>query len=217
MAFNVSSFRNSMVFDGARPNLFEVLLTGIPAIGGGVTSEDFTFKCKSAQIPGSTLGVVTVPYFGREVKFVGNRTFADWSVTVINDEDFKVRKFFELWMNVINSHETNVRGAGFTQPNSYVGQALVKQYTKTGQSPTNLQYKFVDIFPTDLSAIDLDWGSNDAIEEFTVNFTYQYWTSSVTPSSGQAVTSQNAEQDRTGRPAGQVVQGNGGNAFNQGQ
>jgi hypothetical protein len=195
MAFNVSTFRNSLAYDGARPNLFEVVLTGVPALGGQLSLEDFTFKCKSAQIPGSTLGVVTVPYFGREVKFVGNRTFADWTVTVINDEDFKVRKFFERWMNVINSHETNTRGSGFTQPNSYVGQAVVKQYTKTGQSPTNLQYSFVDIFPTDLSAIDLDWGSNDTIEEFTVNFTYQYWTSSVTPSSGQAVQVQNAQPD----------------------
>jgi hypothetical protein len=185
-----------MSYDGARPNLFEVVLTGVPAIGE-LSLEDFTFKCKSAQIPGSTLGVVTVPYFGREVKFVGNRTFADWTVTIINDEDFKVRKFFERWMNVINSHETNQRGAGFNQPNSYVGQAIVRQYTKTGQSPTSLQYKFVDIFPTDLSAIDLDWGSNDTIEEFTVNFTYQYWTSSVTPSSGQAVQVQNAQQDTT--------------------
>ena len=196
MSFNVSTFRNSMTYDGARPNLFEVVLTGVPAIGE-LSLEDFTFKCKSAQIPGSTLGVVTVPYFGREVKFVGNRTFADWTVTIINDEDFKVRKFFERWMNVINSHETNQRGAGFNQPNSYVGQAIVRQYTKTGQSPTSLQYKFVDIFPTDLSAIDLDWGSNDTIEEFTVNFTYQYWTSSVTPSSGQAVQVQNAQQDAT--------------------
>ena len=196
MSFNVSTFRNSMSYDGARPNLFEVVLTGVPAIGE-LSLEDFTFKCKSAQIPGSTLGVVTVPYFGREVKFVGNRTFADWTVTIINDEDFKVRKFFERWMNVINSHETNQRGAGFNQPNSYVGQAIVRQYTKTGQSPTSLQYKFVDIFPTDLSAIDLDWGSNDTIEEFTVNFTYQYWTSSVTPSSGQAVQVQNAQQDTT--------------------
>ena len=194
MSFNVSTFRNSMAYDGARPNLFEVVLTGVPAIGQ-LSLEDFTFKCKSAQIPGSTLGVVTVPYFGREVKFVGNRTFADWTVTIINDEDFKVRKFFERWMNVINSHETNTRGAGFNQPNSYVGQAVVRQYTKTGQSPTSLQYKFVDIFPTDLSAIDLDWGSNDTIEEFTVNFTYQYWTSSVTPSSGQAVQVQNAQPD----------------------
>jgi hypothetical protein len=186
-----------MAYDGARPNLFEVVLTGIPALGGALSVEDFTFKCKSAQIPGSTLGIVTVPYFGREVKFVGNRSFADWTVTIINDEDFKVRKFFERWMNAINSHESNVRGTGFVQPNQYVGQAVVKQYTKTGQSPTNLQYNFVDIFPTDLSAIDLDWGSNDTIEEFTVNFTYQYWTSSVTPGSGQAVQVQNAQQDDT--------------------
>ena len=197
MAFNVNSFRKSMAFDGARPNLFEVRLTGLPRVGT-LRADDFAFKCKSAQIPGATLGVVTVPYFGREVKFVGNRTFADWTVTVINDEDFAIRKFFEGWMENINSHVENTRGAGFDSPNSYVGQAEVIQYNKQGKTNDNLLYNFVDIFPTDLSAIDLDWGSNDTIEEFTINFTYQYWTSKSNPSSGQNTKTANAPARRPG-------------------
>jgi hypothetical protein len=60
--------------------------------------------CKTAQLPGATLGVVPVQYFGRELKFIGNRQFADWTITVINDEDFIVRNAFERWMNGINSH-----------------------------------------------------------------------------------------------------------------
>ena len=175
MAFNVSSFRNSMVFDGARPNLFEVLLTGIPPIGGGVTSEDFTFKCKSAQIPGSTLGVVTVPYFGREVKFVGNRTFVDWTINVINDEDFIIRNAFERWMNGINSHSLNVRNPAAQTPVSYSVDGEVRQYGKAGD--TIKKYKFIGLFPTELAPIELDWGSNDAIEEFTVTLSYQWWES----------------------------------------
>ena len=113
MAFNVNSFRSQMIGDGARPNLFEVFLPtgGLAVAGGQAATNKFRFMCKSAQIPGSTLGVVTVPYFGREVKFAGNRTFADWTVTIINDEDFIVRKFFERWMNSINTHADNTRDA----------------------------------------------------------------------------------------------------------
>jgi hypothetical protein len=203
MAFNVSTFRESMLFDGARPNLFDVQLTGLPV--SGLKADTFAFKCKSAQIPGSTLGVVTVPYFGREVKFAGNRTFADWTVTIINDEDFGIRKFFEKWMEAINGHVENTRGAGFNSPNKYVGQAKVRQYTKDGKTPAPLQYTFVGIFPTDISAIDLDWGSNDTIEEFTVNFTYQYWTSTSNPSSGQATVTQNEEPVRDANRDGNFV------------
>lgn len=186
MAFNVNSFRQNMLGDGARPNLFEVqlktnneIISAVP--GATAAAQQMTFMCKSAQIPGSTLGVVNVPYFGREVKFAGNRTFADWSVTVINDENFLIRNFFETWMNAINTHGTNVRL--LQTPASYVTSATVLQYAKSGQ--VLAAYDFFDMFPTDLSAIDLDWGSNDAIEEFTVNFTYSYWTRKTTTDTGQ--------------------------------
>jgi hypothetical protein len=186
MAFKINEFRTNMVGDGARPNLFEVRMI-VPFFDVA----EFTFKCKSAQIPGETIGVVTVPYFGREVKFAGNRTFADWTVTIINDEDFKIRKGFERWMERINSHVDNVRQSGYVTPGSYVGQATVLQYKKDGTSPNALQYNFKDIFCTDISAIDLDWGSNDAIEEFTVNFSYSYWTS-LNKGNDQATATANA-------------------------
>ena len=202
MPFKINEFRTNMVGDGARPNLFEVRMT-VPFFDAA----EFAFKCKSAQIPGETIGVVTVPYFGREVKFAGNRTFADWTVTVINDEDFRIRKGFERWMERINSHVDNVRGTGYDTPQSYVGQATVVQYKKNGNSPSDLQYNFKDIFCTDISAIDLDWGSNDAIEEFTVNFSYSYWTSTVNKGNDQATATANATPPTVRRP--------GGVAFNQ--
>ena len=185
MAFNVNSFRQNMLGDGARPNLFEVQLKlnselrGIVP-GADTAAQQMTFMCKAAQIPGSTLGVVNVPYFGREVKFAGNRTFADWTVTVINDENFRIRNFFESYMNAINTHGSNIRL--LQTPSSYVTSATVFQYAKNGT--TLAAYDFFDMFPTDLSAIDLDWGSNDAIEEFTVNFTYSYWTRATVTDQG---------------------------------
>ena len=73
-----------------------------------------TFMCRTTQLPGLTLGVVPVTYFGRELKFLGNRTFADWTVTIINDEDFSVRNAMERWMNGLNSHSLNVRNPCLT-------------------------------------------------------------------------------------------------------
>jgi hypothetical protein len=189
MAFNVNGFRSQMSGDGARPNLFECFISvaGLAVVGAQDASNKFRFMCKSAQLPGSTIGVVTVPYFGREVKFAGNRTFADWTVTIINDEDFIVRKFFERWMNGINAHADNTRDGVLFRPSEYVMDAQVLQYSKGGPQYGGViaAYNFVGMFPTDISAIDLDWGSNDAIEEFTVNFTYQHWTNEQTTDKGQ--------------------------------
>jgi hypothetical protein len=173
MAFNVNQFRSQLQGDGARPNLFEVSMPfpGFSLPGNAQTK--MTFMCKTAQLPGSTLGVVPMQYFGRELKFVGNRTFADWTVTIINDEDFIVRNAFERWMNGINSHNLNVRNPIATTPLGYSVDGQVTQFGKAGN--TLKQYKFVGMYPTDVTAIDVDWGSNDAIEEFSVTLTYQWW------------------------------------------
>jgi hypothetical protein len=157
-------------------------MTGIPGISGNKLS----FMAKSAQLPGSTLGTVPLYYFGREMKFAGNRTFADWTITIINDEDFMIRNAIEKWMNAINSNETNVRSnpgvaiSATGQP--YTTDAQVYQYGKAGPAGAGggagaiKGYNFVGMFPVDLSPIELDWASNDTIEEFSVTFAYQYWT-----------------------------------------
>lgn len=174
MAFNVSEFRANMVGDGARPNLFQVSLTFPTSVDGAVVAgQKTTFMAKAAQLPGSTIGSVTVPYFGRELKFAGNRTFADWSITVINDEDFAIRNSFESWMNMINSHAANKRDGNYVTPSSYSVDAEVIQYGKAGNELK--RYKFVGLWPQDLAPIDLAWDSNDTIEEFAVTFGYQYW------------------------------------------
>jgi hypothetical protein len=175
MAFNVNQFRSQLTGDGARPNLFEVSMPfpGFSLPGNAQTK--LTFMCKTAQLPGATLGVVPVQYFGRELKFEGNRTFADWTITVINDEDFVVRNAFERWMNGINSHNLNIRNPIAGTPLGYTVDGDVTQFGKAGD--TIKQYKFVGLFPTDLTPIDVDWGSNDAIEEFSVTMSYQWWES----------------------------------------
>jgi hypothetical protein len=179
MAFNVAEFRANMIGDGARPNLFSVALNFPAAVTGGTTAASkTTFMAKTAQLPGSTVGTVTVPYFGRELKFAGNRTFTDWTLTIINDEDFAIRNSLENWMNLINSHASNVRSAAAKAPGGYSVDAVVTQYGKTNEVLKT--YNFVGLFPIDLAAIDLDWGSNDSIEEYSVTFAYQYWEASTT-------------------------------------
>ena len=179
MAFNVAEFRANMIGDGARPNLFSVSLT-FPTIAQNsvAAGQKVTFMAKTAQLPGSTVGTVPVYYFGRELKFAGNRTFADWTLTIINDEDFTIRNSIESWMNAINSHAGNVRNTAALSTSGYTVDATVTQYGKTGDELK--KYTFVGLFPVDLAPIDLDWGSNDAIEEYQTTFAYQWWQTETT-------------------------------------
>jgi hypothetical protein len=178
MAFDVSNFRSKLISDGARPNLFEVNIT-LPTAGGVPSLGDkLTFMAKSAQLPGSTIGTANLYYFGREMKFPGNRTFADWTITVINDEGFEIRRAFEVWMSNISSHTTNMRNTDFVNNTGYSKDGKVIQYSKSGD--TLQTYDFKGMFPIDISPIELDWGTNDSIEEFSITFAYQYWTVSTT-------------------------------------
>jgi hypothetical protein len=178
MAFNVTEFRANLIGDGARPNLFQVSLTFPTIADSNVAGQRISFLAKTAQLPGSTVGTVPMFYFGREMKFAGNRTFPDWSITIINDEDFNVRNAFERWMNAINSHSLNVRSVNAINTFQYTTDATVTQFSKTGL-PIKV-YRFVGMFPTDVSPIELDWGSNDSIEEFGVTLAYQWWEADTT-------------------------------------
>lgn len=188
MAFNVNDFRASLIFDGARASLFEVVMILPPIAGiGAILDTEIRFKARATSLPGDNISSISVPYFGREIKVAGTRTFPDWSVTVINDEDFRIRNNLERWMSNINSHVNNRRSAEAASANGYQTDAWVYQYGKTGGlmgtgTPTGeavpiKSYKFVNMFPIDVSPIDLDWGSGDEIENFTVTFAYQWWES----------------------------------------
>ena len=177
MAFNLSSFKSNMTADGARASLFEVMLVKPSGITTGAVT-NFNFKIRGASIPGATIGAIDVPYMGRILKFAGNRTYPDWTTTIINDEDFAVRKYIEKWMAGIASHPGNVRTANAVGPSAYTADLSVKQLGKSGSTTALRTYTFEDAFPTDIAEIPLDWGDTDTIEEFSVTWSYQFWTAS---------------------------------------
>lgn len=178
MAFNINNFRSQLQYDGARPNNFEVYLS-FPAgvVGGAAAGQKTTFMCKSAQLPSKTIGMAPLFYFGREVKLPGNVTFADWTISIINDEDFLIKNAFESWMNLINYHVGNYRDPSMVNSQGYSIPMTVLQYGKSG-NPIK-QYDFVGAWPMDPSPIDVDWSSNDTVEEFSVTMAYQYWVSTA--------------------------------------
>lgn len=174
MAFNIATFKsNGLVYGGARPSLFNVYLAVPQAVGiDNVSVEKFTFVCRTAEIPEMTISNIEIPYFGRKIKVAGERSFADWSVTVMNDEDFAVRSLFETWNNAINRLVSNIRDPALSAE-QYKTDLEIRQYGKDGEILRS--YQLIGAFPTQIGAISLGWDSANAIEEFTVNFSYDYW------------------------------------------
>ena len=175
----ISQFKSQLIGGGARPNLFEVELTTLPA-GISWPADNFRYMCKAAQLPASVIANIDIPFRGRIFKVAGDRTIEPWSITIINDEDFRIRKAMEEWVDLIAKLENNL---GATDPSAYMVNAKVFQLGRgsTPSSQTNAgdrnavlrEYEFIDIFPTSVSSIDLSYDSSDTIEEFVVDFQVQ--------------------------------------------
>ena len=168
----VDDFKSKLRGGGARNNLFKATIN-FPAYAGGDV-ELTSFLCKAAQLPASTMATLPVPFRGRVLQIAGDRTFAEWSPTIINDTDFQIRNAMERWMNGMNGHSTNT---GLTNPVDYQADLIVEQLDRDGT--TLKTYNFRGCFPTEIAAIDLAYETNDQIEDFGVTFQIQYWESNT--------------------------------------
>ena len=191
-------FKSKLAGGGARPNLFEASINSFPtaiqdawdnsseAEGGA-----FKFLCKSTALPASNLGSIEIPFRGRTLKVAGDRTFDDWTVTIINDEAFRLRTAFERWSNVMSQLDD---ATGVTNPTSYMTDAFIQQLGRGpevaagsnngGNSSILRSYKFFDVFPVTVGEIALSYDTTDALEEFDVTFRYQYFTIGSSGDSG---------------------------------
>ena len=169
----VDDFKSKLRGGGARPNLFKATIN-FPGYAGGDV-ELTSFLCKAAQLPQSVTNSFPVAFRGRELKVAGDRTFEDWTVTIINDTDFAIRDSFERWMNGINAHSANT---GLVNPVDYQSDLIVDQLDR--DESIIKRYNFRGAFPTTIGEIALDYDTRDTIETFDVTFSYQYWESNTT-------------------------------------
>ena len=167
----ITGFKSKLAGGGARPNLFEVELAFPDAINiDNDVKEKSRFLVKASALPASNIAPIDINFRGRILKIAGDRTFDTWTITVMNEVDFSIRNAFELWMNQINKLSDNT---GTTNPAEYQPDAYVHQLDRDGS--TLRTYKFHDVFPTNLSQIDLSYETTDTIQEFTVEMQVQWY------------------------------------------
>ena len=180
---SIIDFRSRLKGGGARSNLFEVQMA-FPDFAKPVNEalNDIPFLVKAAEIPASNIGNIPVPFRGRVLPIAGDRTFDPWTVTIINDTNFRLRDVMERWSDGINDIQT---AQGTTNPEEYQTQAKVLQLSRgidtngkvrsNSNIPILREYDFIGIYPNVVSSIPLDHGATDQIEEFQVTFNYLYY------------------------------------------
>jgi len=164
---NINDFKAKLSGGGARSNQYKVVMPfpGYAQVGGEI--EDLAFLCQAAELPGMAITTIEVPFRGRAIKIAGDRSIADWTIKVINDTNFKLRNAFERWMNGINNMTDN---EGIANPSDYQVDGFVDHLDRNGN--TLKSYTYRGLFPVALDAIALNYGTNDAVEEFGVTFQF---------------------------------------------
>lgn len=194
--FNVDQFKSALTDGGARPNQFQVEL-GFPTIIGNEDDSvrKGTFLVTSAALPGQTIPPIEVFYRGRAAKFAGDRIFAPWTATILNDGNLTIRNSIERWMAAIESLTSKT---GVTIPTLYQTNMVIKQLNRSGAILR--QYRLVGAFPTELSDIGLDFGANDQISTFTCTWAYQHFEIDSSFRAGGGSTSFDTDFSATGSP-----------------
>lgn len=174
---SIVDFRGKFYGSGVRPNLFRVVLR-FPLLAGGDSeaSELVSFQAESASLPADKLGEIEVPYMGRKSYYPGDREFDPWTLTVMCDENFKIRDSFERWMSALNQHIGNTRDFAAATPPGYTADPEIQQLSKLDLPPIKI-YRMAGAFPTEVGAIETDWGTNNTIAKFQVTLRYQWWES----------------------------------------
>ena len=177
MTFAVTKFKTNLKQGGARPALFNVEFQYPSGITTPSTRSEFLVK--ATTIPASTIGSYDVFYHGKAIHVAGDRSFDTWDTTIINDEDFGIRKTLEEWMAAISNHKLNTRDKGVFNSSEgdiakYKSTLKVSQFSKAGESLRT--YTFKGAWPSALSTINLDWSTASEIEEFTCTWVYDSWT-----------------------------------------
>ena len=169
---SIENFKSALANGGVRPTMYEV---DISFPQGLVTNQSeltdtAKFLVKASTLPGSQVGIIPVPFRGRKLKVSGDRNFGDWSTTIINDTDFKLRKTMEKWAETIANMNFAI---GSNSMDEYFGTAEVRQLDRLGQQLR--VYQFNGVWPANIDDIELSFETQDTIEQYNVQFCVQYW------------------------------------------
>ena len=165
----IDTFKAALEYGGARPAFFDFQVTGTTAI------PNIKLYCNVSALPPLTVTPIERQYFGRTVKIPGDMVFGDLSTTIIQTEAGEERAQIEAWMELINSHVSNVRDSSFgPEMGSEWSTGTLTQYDKSGDQI--LQVEFVGLWPTTIAEIALSYDTMSDIEQFDCTWAYQHYT-----------------------------------------
>lgn len=178
----ISDFRS--VIEGkfrgvARPNLFAVTI--YTRNRNTVNADELTFWCKSTTLPGINLR--TFEYASKNYGLAQALPFGinsePLNCTFMLDSSHLILGFFHKWMQEIYNYNS-VNSMGSSNGLAPYEMGYLSEYAATMEihfySADNNGDKYTmklhDVFPTNISSLNLSWDDNDSYATMPVQFSY---------------------------------------------
>lgn len=180
MTFNIADFSAHInKFGTVQTNKFRVDI-GTPAILRTVNNADlYQYRASSVRIPGVNFDMQNVSRYGvgPQQRFPTNVNFTDIDVTFVDTNYTALWKYFTIWMNGIFDYTGNSGGSQASYrveyKKNYVADTDIYVYSNSGDLINKVTLK--ESFPVSLGDVNLAWGENSRLYEFTVRFSFREW------------------------------------------
>lgn len=172
----VSSFRDK--FFGVRQNRFMVRPSWPQQLSGIQIKEDITqIYVKAADIPEASVGIITVPWMGRAIKFSGERTYVDWAIQIYesNSQANDLRRAFEQWLEVMDKRNEHTISYDVTADWEVWYNDVTSNDKVTNPSGFTRGIKLKKCFPVNVGTLSMDYDIADSFAVFPVTMAYDYW------------------------------------------
>lgn len=190
----------------------------------------YEFMCNKTTLPGSNIGVLEEfgSRQGISEKFANRRDYSEMSMDFYVDAEYGVLRLFEEWLNFINPLYKRVGGRDqfgnprggvdhlddteilrFRYPEQYKRDIAITKFERdtfvnsagdVTKTPSMITYKFINAFPTQLTAVPVDY-SGSTITKTNVNFVYDRYV---------ILNHQGQESDEFGQTFNEQFNNNGG-------
>jgi len=166
---SLNNFKSELK-DAARSNRFLAEIYPSQSI---VTTNrlEWIYFVKSISLPERSFGELQHKRLGIARKIAGDPVYNDLTITFLNDINYVLRNLIDDWHENIINQESNVRA----NTSKYsVGSSIIVKHLD-GKGSTISKYRFNDVWPKSISAVELNADSNDQASELSVTFAYNTW------------------------------------------
>lgn len=158
------------VINKTSPSNFYLMLPLIPGQHDIENNNELTLNIYSTVVPGISLDVQMSNWQGAHVPFAaGASTFENWQFTFTVDEDFLNWKILYNWILIINNNKDKF----IENHKDYVVDSTLNVLDNFEKSIFSL--KIINMWPTDLSPVELSYREGESILECNATFAYMYY------------------------------------------